>query len=164
MDEHVEMPTCNLVEMVHNKWLRQSRNMIICLYEEIVDDLIRAFMQIANCKLWLRGGSTGKGLDSMSLKVATWYGNPKLLVDAIKSYLGVEDLYTGDCALEGFEFFGSTKQKLNVPLGVDCDSHRLDKLNYLIPRPNTKAKKDMHRKVLDFYRAWCGTYHIGVGD
>ena len=40
-----------------------------CLYKETVDNLIRAFMQIANYRLWLRGGSTSKGLDSASLKL-----------------------------------------------------------------------------------------------
>ena len=52
MDERAEMPTCNLVENMHNKWLQQSGNKMIFLYEAIVDDLIRAFMQIANYRLW----------------------------------------------------------------------------------------------------------------
>ena len=67
-----------------------------CLYEAIVDNLIRAFMQIANYKLWLRGGSTDKGHDSTSikLKVVAKCGDPKLLVDVMKFYLGAEDLNT----------------------------------------------------------------------
>ena len=48
MDERAEMPTCNLAKTVHNKYLRQSRNKMTYLYEATVDDLIRAFMQIAN--------------------------------------------------------------------------------------------------------------------
>jgi hypothetical protein len=63
------MPTYNLAETVHNKWLQQFGNKMTCMYEVTVDDLICAFMQIANYKLWLRGGSTGKGHDFASLKL-----------------------------------------------------------------------------------------------
>ena len=64
MDERVEMPTCNLGETMHNKWLQQSGNKMNCLYEATMDNLIRAFMEIANYRLWLRGGSIDKGSDS----------------------------------------------------------------------------------------------------
>ena len=37
--------------------------------------------------------------------------------------------------------FVSIKQKLDLPSGVDCDSHRLDKVNYSIPRPNTRVRR-----------------------
>lgn len=33
IDEHAEMPTCNLVETMHNKWLQQSGNKMVYLYE-----------------------------------------------------------------------------------------------------------------------------------
>ena len=42
---------------------------------------------------------------SLKLKVAAKCGNPKLLADVMKSYPGLEDLNTTDCALEGSEFF-----------------------------------------------------------
>ena len=73
-----------------------------CLYEATVDDLIRAFMQIANYKSWSKGGYTGKGLDfaSLKLKVAARGRDPKLLADAMKSYPGLEALNTRDCDLE----------------------------------------------------------------
>jgi hypothetical protein len=143
IDERAEMPTCNLAETMHNKWLQQSGNKMTCLYEATVDDLIRAFMQIANYRSWLRGGFTGKGPDfaSLKLKVAARCGDPKLLADAMKSYPGVEDLNTRDCALEGSELFGSTKRKLDMPPDADCDSHRPDKVNYSIPRPNIRVKR-----------------------
>ena len=58
----------------------------------------------------------GKGPDSASLKLKATArcGDPKMLVDAMKSYLGVEGTKTKDCALEGSELFRSTKQKINV--------------------------------------------------
>ena len=143
IEERAEMPTCNLAETVHNKWLQQSGNKMTCLYEATVDDMIRAFMQIANYRTWLKGGSDGKGPDSASLKLkaAARCGDPKMLADAMKSYPGAEDVNTRDCALEGSELFGSTKRKLNLPPGADCDSHRPDKVNYSIPRPNTRATR-----------------------
>ena len=44
INERAEMPTCNLVKMVHNKWLQQSGNKMTSLYVAIVDDLIYAFI------------------------------------------------------------------------------------------------------------------------
>ena len=69
MNKRAEMPTCNLAKTVHNKWLQKSGNKMMCLYEATSNNLIWAFMQIANYKSWLRGGSTGKGPHSLSLKV-----------------------------------------------------------------------------------------------
>ena len=67
IEKRAEMPTCNLAGTVHNKWLQQFGNKMTCLYEATVDDMIRAFMQIANYQTWLKGGSDGKGHDLASL-------------------------------------------------------------------------------------------------
>ena len=90
-----------------------------------MDDLICAFMHIANYRLWSRGGCTCKGPDftSLKLKVDARCGDPKLLANAMKSYLEAEYPNTRDCDLEGFELFGSIKQKLDLPPGADCNSH-----------------------------------------
>ena len=105
--------------------------------------MIRAFMQITNYRTWLKRGSDGKGRDlaSLKLKVTAMCGDPKILVDAIKSYPGADDVNTRYCTLEGSKLFGSTKCKFNLPPGADCDSHRPDKVNYFIPRPNTRATR-----------------------
>ena len=42
----------------------------------------------------------------------------------------VVTLYRAQNALEGSELFGSTKQKFDLPSGMNCDSHRPDKVNY----------------------------------
>jgi hypothetical protein len=55
------MPTCDLVHMVHNK--------MIGMYKAITDDLIYLFMKIANYILWMKRESSGKDLDSTSLKL-----------------------------------------------------------------------------------------------
>ena len=145
------MPTCNLAKTVHNKWLQQSNNKMVFLYEAKVDDMIRVFMQIVNYHAWLKGGSDSKGLNLVFLKLITHVicGDPKMLADTMKSYPGAEDVNTRDCALKGSELFGPTKRKINLPLGVDCDSHRLDKVNYFIPRPNIRATRQRIEELLN---------------
>ena len=151
INDRAEMPTCNLVETVDNKWIQQSGNKMTCLYETTVDNMIYTFIQMANYRAWLKGGSHGKGLDSASLKLkaAAKFGDPKFLADAMKSFPGAEDVHTGDCALEGSELLGSSKRKLNMPLGGDCDSHRFDKVNFSIPRPNTRATRQRIEESLN---------------
>jgi hypothetical protein len=41
----------------------------------------------------------------LTLKAAAKCRDPKLLADAMKSYLGSKDLNTKDCALEGLKLF-----------------------------------------------------------
>jgi hypothetical protein len=105
--------------------------------------MIRTFMQIANYLSWLKGGSSRKGPDqtSLKLKAAAHISDPKLLAEAMRSYPGAEDLNTRNCALEGFELFGSTKRKLNLPPGSEYDSHRPDKVKYSIAHLNTRSTR-----------------------
>ena len=100
---------------------------MICIYEATMDYLIRTFMQITNYISWLKGGFIGEGFDYASLKLNFFAmcGDPKLLAYAMSSYLGLEDLNTRNCALEGFELFRSTKRKLDLPPGVDYDTPTL---------------------------------------
>lgn len=69
----------------------------------------------------------------MKLKAIAHNGDPKLLAKAIRSYARVKDMNTKTYALEGFETFGSTKRKSNLPPRSKYDSHRPDKVNYFIP-------------------------------
>lgn len=137
------MPSCNLAESVHHKWLMQSGNTMECLYEATQDDMIRAFMQITNYREWLKGGQRGKGPDKAALKLraAASSGDPKLIAVAMKSFPGAGDLPDHSIVLEGAEIFGSTKRKLNLPPGSEFDSHRPDKVNYSIPKPNTRSTR-----------------------
>ena len=122
------------------------------LHEATMDDMIRAFMQIANYRAWLKRGLDGRGMDyaSLKLKAVVRCGDPKILVDAMKSYSGAEGTNTRNCALEGSELFGSTKRKLNLPPGVDCESHRLDKMNYSIPQHDIWATRQRIKELLTF--------------
>jgi len=42
---------------------------------------------------------------------------------------------------EGSKLFGSTKRRFDLPPSLDCDWHRLDKVNYSILRPNTRVRR-----------------------
>lgn len=44
--EFIEMPNCNLVASIHNKWLQASGNKGGDLYVALVDDYIRAFLEV----------------------------------------------------------------------------------------------------------------------
>jgi hypothetical protein len=55
------MLTCNLVEIVHNIWLEQSRKHGASLFIATSDDYVRAFKQ------YLQGGPFGHGLDKNEL-------------------------------------------------------------------------------------------------
>ena len=111
-----------------------------------------AFTHIENQWSWLRGGSTSKGLDSASLKLMTIArcGDPKLLAYAMKSHPGVEDFNTRYCVLEGSELFGSTKQEFGLPPDVDRKLHQSNKVNYSIPRPNTRVRRACIHETLNY--------------
>ena len=93
--------------------------------------------QIAHYHLWLKGGSLEKGFNqtSLKLKLAMYTSDPKLLAKAMRSYPEGKDLNTRTYVLEGFELFGSTKRKMDLPPRFEYDSHRPDKVNYFIPPP-----------------------------
>ena len=67
-----EMPSCNLAKTVHNKWLQQSSNRGNDLYVAIVDDLVRAFMQMVRYYQFLKGDQAGTrpGKNELLLRVA----------------------------------------------------------------------------------------------
>ena len=44
--EFAQMPNCNLVESIHNKWLQASNNKGGALYFATVNDYIQAFLQV----------------------------------------------------------------------------------------------------------------------
>ena len=48
MEQLAEMPSCNLAEIVHNKWLQMSGNRGFCLYVATEDNMLRAMMQSTN--------------------------------------------------------------------------------------------------------------------
>lgn len=139
------MPSCNLAETVHNKWLQSSGNKGNDLYTATVDDYIRAFMQVVAYYQFLKGDVGGTGPSKEELKLrnaqrrARVTGDPRVLRDAMLGMPGADDFCIRDPHLEGEEVFGSLKRKPDVPLGADGESHRPDTVNYSHPRGSKRA-------------------------
>jgi hypothetical protein len=66
------MPSCNLVETVHNKWLQQSSNRGNDLYVTTLDDFVRALMQVSRYYQFLKDelAGTGPGKEELILRIA----------------------------------------------------------------------------------------------
>ncbi len=143
-DELAEMPSCNLAETIHNKWLQQSGNKGNDLYVATVDDYVRAFMQMVQYYQFLKGDNpgTGPGKEELKLRVAQRYaqrtGNPKGLHEVMATIPGVGRYCTRNPHLEGEEVFGSQNRMSDVPPGSEHDSHRPDKVNFSRPRVTTR--------------------------
>jgi hypothetical protein len=99
-------------------------------------------MQMTNYRAYLKGKASGTGPSKQELKLraARRSGDPKKIEEALNQLPGVEVATTRIPHLEGEEIFGSTKRKLDLPLGDDGDSHRLDKVNFSQPRVQTKSR------------------------
>jgi hypothetical protein len=144
-DELAEMPSCNLTETVHNKWLQASGNRGNDLYTATVDNYIRAFTQVVAYYQFLKGDVGGTGPSKEELKLRNAHrrarvtGDPRVLRDAMLEMPSADEFCTRDPHLEGEEVFGSLKRKPNVPLGADGESHRPDTVNYSRPRASKRA-------------------------
>lgn len=141
------MPSCNLAETVHNKWLQQSGKRGNDLYVATVDDFVRAFMQVVAYYQYLNGERprTSPGKEELLLRVAQRTaqrsGNPKALHATLAKMPGADHFCTREPHLEGEEVFGSLKRKLDLPPGSEYDSHRPDKVNFSRPRFQTRSTK-----------------------
>jgi hypothetical protein len=135
LEEMADMPSCNLSETAHNKWLQQSGNCGNDLFAATCDDKIRAVMQMTYYRAYLKGKASGTGPSKQELKLraARGSGDPKKIEEALSQLPGVEVATTRIPHLEGEEIFGSTKRKLDLPPGDDGDSHRPDKVNFSQP-------------------------------
>jgi hypothetical protein len=86
-EELAEIPSCNLAETIHNKWLQASGNNGGDLYVATVDDFVRGFLQVVNYYQFLKGdvGGTGPIKKELKLKMAErkakQTGNPLVLED-----------------------------------------------------------------------------------
>lgn len=137
------MPSCNLAESVHNKWLQQLSKRGNDLYIVAVDDMVRAFMQVVAYYQFLKGEKpgTGPGKEELRLRAAQHTaqhsGNSKVLHDALANMRGADVFCTRDPHLEGEEVFVSLKRKADLPPGSEFDSYRPDKIS--VSRPKHKA-------------------------
>ena len=141
------MPSCNLAETVHNKWLQASENKGGDLYVATVDDYIGAFLQVVAYYQFLKGGIGGVGPSKGELKLrwaqhrAEWTGDPIVLQRAFLDMPGTEDFCTREPHLEGTEVFMSQKQKPGTPIGADNETHRPNTINFSYPRLDKKVTR-----------------------
>ena len=137
----MDLPSCNLSETVHNKWLQMSGKRRNNLFDATSDDSIRAWMQMTNYWAYLKGYASRSGplKGELRLRAAKRSGDPKKIAEALNTLLGAEGVGTRIPHLEGEETFGSTKRKLEVPIGDAGDSHRPDKINFSQPRVRTRS-------------------------
>ena len=140
-DELADIPTCNLAETVHNKWMQASGKRGSDLFVATTDDWARAFMQMTNYRTFLCGGPSGTGPSKHDLKLkrAMASHDGKKIADAINNMPGAAEVSTRVPHLEGEEVFGSVKRKLDMPVGCEGDSHRPDKVNFSHPRVQTRS-------------------------
>jgi hypothetical protein len=127
-----DMPSCNLSETTHNKWLQQSGNHGNDLFATTYDDKIRAVMQMTNYRAYLKGKAsrTGPSKKELKLRAAKRSNDPKKIEEALSQLPRVEVATTRIPHLEGKEIFGSTKRKMDLPPGDDGNSYRPDKVNF----------------------------------
>jgi hypothetical protein len=142
LKEMAEMPSCNLSEAAHNKWLQQSGNRGNDIFAATYDDKIQAVMQMTNYRAYLKNKASGTGPPKQELKLraARRSSDPKKIEEALSQLPEVEVATTWIPHLEGEEIFGSTKRKLDLPPGDDRNSHRDDKVNFSQPRVQTRSK------------------------
>ena len=135
------MPSCNLAETVHNKWLQASGNKGGDLYVATVDDYIRAFLQVVAYYQFLKGGVGGMGPSREELRLRSTQrrahrtGDPGVIQSALLGMLGADDFCTRDPHHEGVEVFGSQKQKPDTPIGADDETHKPDTIIFSRPHP-----------------------------
>ena len=133
IEKDATIPTCNLSEIVHNKWLEAFRNKMVDLYHATLDDYSRATFQSICYYNYPKGrgrriGHPSKSLLQLWLAIQSENSSRVVkLVDEISPKIGVN---TRIAYLEDEKIFGSIKQKLNLPPGDESDSHRHDCMYY----------------------------------
>ena len=111
------------------------------MFDATCDDSIRAWMQMTNYRAYLKGhaSESGPSKEELRLRAARRSRDPKKIAKALNTLLGAKGVGTRIPHLEGEETFGSTKRKLDVPIGDAGDSHRPDKINFSQPRVRTRS-------------------------
>jgi hypothetical protein len=68
-EEEMNMSTCNLSEIVHNIWLRQSWKRGTCFFAATFNDYMQTFKQSSLYYAFLQGGASKTGLDKNELQL-----------------------------------------------------------------------------------------------
>jgi hypothetical protein len=85
LEEMADIPSCNLSETVHNKWLQQSGNCGNDLFAATCNNKIQAVMQMTNYKANLKDKSfgTGPSRQELKLRAASRSSDPKKIAEAL---------------------------------------------------------------------------------
>jgi hypothetical protein len=107
---------------------------------------------MTNYRAYLRGHTSGSGPSKgeLKLRAARRSGDPKKMAEVLNTLPGAIGIGTRVPHLEGEEIFGSTKRKLDVPIGDAGDSHRPDKVNFSQPRVRTRSTAASTQVMEDF--------------
>ena len=92
---------------------------------------------MTNYRAYLRGHVSGSGPSKGELKLRA----ARRSVSALNSLPEAHGVGSRVPHLEGEEIFGSTKRRLDVPIGDARDLHRPDKVNFSQPRVRTRSTK-----------------------
>ena len=113
--EEAVVPTCNLSETVHNKWLQASSGKMIDVYHAMVNDFTQAALQSLYYFNYLHGGAarTGPSKTELQLCLAARTGNSKRMVKLLDHVAIEVGLNTRVLHLEGETIFDSAKHKLD---------------------------------------------------
>ena len=97
------------------------------LFDATSDNNIHAWMQMINYHAFLKGHAPNLE-GELKLRGARHMGCPKKIVEAMNILVEAHGVGIQVSHLEGEKVFGSTKRKLNVPIG-DCQALQNSKWN-----------------------------------
>ncbi len=121
--------------------MQQSRKSVECFFITTFYDYVKAFKQNASYMVYLNGARCKEGLgrDELRLRRASQYGDLLQMVNAITKYSNGSSFTTSIPHLEGQEVFGSTKQTVDITLGLKGNSHKHDRVNFFQSKVNTMS-------------------------
>ena len=149
-EQQVDMPSFNLSETIHNKWLQASGKKGIDIFEATLDDYVRAFMQVTSYYSFLKGERAGTGprREELRLRCAQQTKDPLKIRSAMEKFPNAEEWCNRTPEFTGEEVFGSKKRGLNTPVGSEFDTHRPDKVNFSHSRIQTRSGKAQRTRSL----------------
>ncbi len=111
----------------------------MCFFITTFYDYVKAFKQNAFYMVYLNGGRCEEGLgrDELKLRRASQYGDLLQMVNAVTKYSNGSSFTTSIPHLAGQEVFGSTKQTVDITLGLKGNSHKHDHVNFFQSKVNT---------------------------
>ena len=123
---------------------------MVDIYHATVDDFTRGALQSLFYFNYLRGGRSGIGPSKSELELclASRQGNSKRVVKLLNEVVVEASLNTRVPHLEGETVFGSAKRKLDVPPRDDSNSHRHDRVNFVVPKLSKTVSSFQTRRLL----------------